>query len=245
MPNSIIQSFFFIPEINKLTPSTTGDVVIIKEQTTSSSSDSIFTDPLTPIGFATEINRCYISEENVFSPDDSNNYVDCEQLNELTKSTLAARNYVRKSIQTSTSGLNYFEKLNKLSVSKIENFNVNIDVDTNNTLIDDSDMMTSLNSLLSKISASSSAHFTTSGSINSEERDISVVDNTNTLGIFNVARVKKVELQDLLVKVPAAADTISSSGDGKFIFRIITKCKNFQFRCFRALVTLNNLFNFS
>lgn len=204
--------FFFISEISKLTPSTTGDVIVICEQTTSSSSDSIFTDPLTPVGFATEINRCYISEENVFDADGSNNNnVNSEQLTELTKSALAARNYVRKSIQTSTSGLDYFEKLNKLSVSKIDNFHVNID-DTN-AVIDDSEMMTSLNSLLSKLSTSSSAHFT--GSINSEERDVNA--DTSTMGIFNVARVKKVELQDLSVKVQA--DTISSS-DGKLLFHI-------------------------
>lgn len=73
-------------------------------------------------------------------------------------------------------------------------------------------MMTSLNSLLSKISASSSAHFT--GSINSDDRDVtdtSVCASSST-GIFNVARVKKVELPDLSVKVP---DT--SSINGKFL----------------------------
>ncbi|XP_058819666.1 protein cappuccino isoform X2 [Topomyia yanbarensis] len=44
----------------------TGKVIYLLEHTTSSSSDSIFTDPSTPLGtFATEINQAYYSEEDL------------------------------------------------------------------------------------------------------------------------------------------------------------------------------------
>lgn len=36
-------------------------------QSGESSSDSVFTDPQTPVGFSTEINQCYYSEESVLS----------------------------------------------------------------------------------------------------------------------------------------------------------------------------------
>lgn len=43
-----------------------GEVIHLVEHTTSSSSDSIFTDPCTPVGpFATEINEAYYSEEDL------------------------------------------------------------------------------------------------------------------------------------------------------------------------------------
>ena len=44
----------------------TPNVIHLRERTTSSSSDSIFTDPASPQGaFATEINEAYYSEENI------------------------------------------------------------------------------------------------------------------------------------------------------------------------------------
>ncbi|XP_059618174.1 protein cappuccino [Phlebotomus argentipes] len=47
------------------TTSNCGSFVVVREQTTSSSSDSIFTDAQTPLGFTAEFNQCYYSEEDV------------------------------------------------------------------------------------------------------------------------------------------------------------------------------------
>lgn len=38
-------------------------------ETAESSTDSVFTDPLTPVGFSAEINQCYYSEESVLEAD--------------------------------------------------------------------------------------------------------------------------------------------------------------------------------
>lgn len=127
-----------------------------------------------------------MSEENVCDEPDPAN------ITELTKSALAGRNYVRKSIQTSTSGLDYYEKLNKLSVTKVENFNVEIDL-----AIAEAEMMSSLSSLLSKISTSST-HLPAAGGGSSGDEHVADSESS----IFNIARVKKVELQDLTGKIP-------------------------------------------
>lgn len=86
-------------------------------------------------------------------------------------------------------------------MTKVENFNVEIDL-----AIAEAEMMSSLSSLLSKISTSST-HLPAAGvGASSDEH---VVDAESS--IFNIARVKKVELQDLTGKIP---DT-TSSADGK------------------------------
>lgn len=41
------------------------DVLVARALTASSSSESLFTDPLTPLGFAAELNQCYYSDENL------------------------------------------------------------------------------------------------------------------------------------------------------------------------------------
>lgn len=41
------------------------DVLVARAPTASSSSESLFTDPLTPLGFAAELNQCYYSDENL------------------------------------------------------------------------------------------------------------------------------------------------------------------------------------
>lgn len=41
------------------------DVLVVRDPTASSSSESLFTDPLTPLGFAAELNQCYYSDENL------------------------------------------------------------------------------------------------------------------------------------------------------------------------------------
>lgn len=103
--------FILITEItNKLTPSTT-DVIVLREQTTSSSSDSIFTDPLTtPIGFSTEINQCYYSEENVCDTSD------VDKLDQLAGETV-----LRPSHSCSRKTKSYLDILNKLSKLSLTN----------------------------------------------------------------------------------------------------------------------------
>lgn len=67
--------------------------MLLREVTTSSSSDSLFTDPLTPLGFAAEFNQCYYSEENVYdlvSPAEPFKHVasQVDVLSQLTISTI-------------------------------------------------------------------------------------------------------------------------------------------------------------
>lgn len=103
--------FLFTNSIdNSKNKSTNGDVIIVREQTTSSSSDSIFTDPLTPIGFAAEINECYCSEENITDSDP-------DKIKEIYRAALAARNYPRKFVTTK-------EKLDQLSLTKLDQFDL-------------------------------------------------------------------------------------------------------------------------
>ncbi|XP_055680979.1 protein cappuccino [Lutzomyia longipalpis] len=67
-------------------PSNCGSYIVVREQTTSSSSDSVFTDAQTPLGFTAEFNQCYYSEEDVCdstAPDVRGPFL----------SALAARNY--------------------------------------------------------------------------------------------------------------------------------------------------------
>lgn len=163
-----------ITEILKLTPSTSVNVTVVQEQTTSSSSDSIFTDPLTPIGFAAEINQCYHSEENVCDTDDA------DRLTKITREAIAARNYPRN---FSSQVLDQKAKLGQLSISNIDKY------DIESTIPEEDNMP--LTALRSKIPDSKS-------------------DNgISEIAVFNVARVKKVELQDLSTKV--------LDGDGKYI----------------------------
>lgn len=154
----------------------------MREQTTSSSSDSIFTDPLTPVGFAAEINQCYYSEENVCDETDTN----LEHLSELAKAAIAARNYSRTSQSTQT-------KIGKLTLSSIDKFNI---VDWKQR--DESVILSSswsptadtmpLPSLRNKISPLI---------VGTGANDTNNVPPATPTSVFNVARVKKIELQDL------------------------------------------------
>lgn len=107
-----ITKYILITEItNKLTPSTT-DIIVLREQTTSSSSDSIFTDPLTtPIGFSTEINQCYYSEENVCDTSD------VDKLDQLVGETLLPS---RSCTGKTKSYLDILNKLSKLSLTNVD-----------------------------------------------------------------------------------------------------------------------------
>lgn len=172
-------------EISKITPSTS-DVIVLREQTTSSSSDSIFTDPLTPVGFAAEINQCYYSEENVCDEKDAD---DSEHLSELTKAAIAARNYPRTSQSTQT-------KVEKLTISSIDKFNIvnweerDASVVISSSWSPDTDTMP-LTSLRNKISP------LIIGGGTSDNGNLQQSITTTPTSVFNVARIKKIELQDL------------------------------------------------
>ncbi|KAJ6648194.1 Protein cappuccino [Pseudolycoriella hygida] len=156
---------------NKLTPSTT-DIIVLREQTTSSSSDSIFTDPLTtPIGFATEINQCYYSEENVCDTSD------VDKLDQLAGETVPSRIYSRKTKSNS----DILNKLSKLSLTNVDCYTTAPNY-CSETLLDTSDELDTTMSLANNIQK-----------VN--RMSPSNIENcTDKMNIFNVARVKKVEL---------------------------------------------------
>ncbi|XP_053666957.1 protein cappuccino [Anopheles marshallii] len=67
----------------------TPNVIHLRDRTTSSSSDSIFTDPASPQGgFATEINEAYYSEENIYDPNDTPSSTVCGRSPGLSKLTI-------------------------------------------------------------------------------------------------------------------------------------------------------------
>lgn len=89
-----------------------------------SSSDSVFTDPLTPVDFAAEFNQCYCSEESVNIevevPDlTSTNYdVSVWPFNDITLNSFKLNEYkLRKELELN-------EKLAKLVISKTSQINL-------------------------------------------------------------------------------------------------------------------------
>nr|XP_019549917.2 LOW QUALITY PROTEIN: protein cappuccino [Aedes albopictus] len=81
-----------------------GEVIHLVEHTTSSSSDSIFTDPCTPVGpFATEINEAYYSEEDL----------------------IGAQNGETESTPVRSLEAIIAKKLQQLSVHKVESIDLN------------------------------------------------------------------------------------------------------------------------
>lgn len=86
-----------------------------------SSSDSVFTDAQTPVGFSTELNSCYYSDEHVnFDVDvpdlTGENYIGCLTLNNFKLNEYRLRR---------EQDLN--RKLNKLGVSKMSQISLNDD----------------------------------------------------------------------------------------------------------------------
>lgn len=87
----------------------TGDSrsLVLQEITTSSSSDSLFTDPLTPLGFAAEFNQCYYSEENVYDLDSSTTVPSkniANQADVLAKLTISATDWFDTTRSTMNGG---------------------------------------------------------------------------------------------------------------------------------------------
>lgn len=143
---------------------------MLREQTTESSSTDSFNDPLTPLDFAAELNQCYYSEENVCDADadeDTNE----KGLNKRTAQALASRNYARNSLMQA--------KLQKLTISNIDIYNTTVQSPETPEYQDSiCNVIMPINQLrlgLSQISE----HSASTGSV------------------FSVARVKKIELQDL------------------------------------------------
>lgn len=158
-------------DLSKITPSVSNEVVL-REQTTESSSTDSFNDPLTPLDFAAELNQCYYSEENVCD-DDADEDTNVKRLNQLATQALASRNYARNSLMQS--------KLQKLTISSIDIYNTTVqspETPEYQDSISNSDVVMPINQLRLGLSQVSD-HSTSTGSV------------------FNVARVKKIELQDL------------------------------------------------
>ncbi|GJQ85256.1 capu [Trypoxylus dichotomus] len=93
----------------------------LSPQSGESSSDSVFTDPLTPVGFSAEINQCYYSEESVLSdveiPDNvhdsfSHNFA-------LNSFKLNEHKFKREK--------NLTEKLSKLGISKTSQISLEVE----------------------------------------------------------------------------------------------------------------------
>lgn len=85
-----------------------------------SSSESIFTDPLTPVGFSTEINKCYYSEESVSFDVVVPDTVQDSFLN-LPLNNFKLNSYeIRKSEELT-------KKLNKLGVSRTSQISLDSD----------------------------------------------------------------------------------------------------------------------
>lgn len=94
-----------------------------------SSSESVFTDPLTPVGFAAEINQCYYSEESVnVNLEEGKRYV--KPIGSKTKfCENGASSHHKKDAQISR------EKLGKLSVSKVSCVSLDDILDEDNIFI--------------------------------------------------------------------------------------------------------------
>lgn len=93
-----------------------------------SSSESVFTDPLTPVGFAAEINQCYYSEESVnVNLEEGKRYV--KPIGSKTKFCENAVSHHKKDAQISR------EKLGKLSVSKVSCVSLDDILDEDNIFI--------------------------------------------------------------------------------------------------------------
>lgn len=93
---------------------TEAQITQVTPEAAESSSDSVFTDPLTPVGFAAEINQCYYSEENLDLPDTtSTNVINSFKLNDFK---------VRKEEELT-------KKLNKLGVFKSSKISLDSNLD--------------------------------------------------------------------------------------------------------------------
>ncbi|XP_055592708.1 mucin-2 isoform X2 [Uranotaenia lowii] len=170
------------------TTESTGESKVIRviEHTTSSSSNSIFTDPSTPLGtFATEINQAYYSEEDLLEATAKNAHIDD------SRSTLTNR-----SVQS---------KLQQLSVYKIEPIDICSDP-IGLCSVQDQDSQTEEN--MTSLNTRSAA-MTPTLQMQSDGTDVTHPDKDK--GIFNIARVKKVELTEYrtpnLSLVPASVNS--------------------------------------
>lgn len=170
---------------------------------TSSSSDSIFTDPqITPLGcgFTTEINQCYYSEENV-----------CDALDEeeALKSALASRNYPRLPLNVGPkrSTLN-------LSISKTEFLELRGDCEELEVELESDESGADDDNRIEDIAADMPFNFRNkiqplisdllggnggSTSNNTDKDDKLPADRS----IFNISHVKKIELTEINSKASA------------------------------------------
>lgn len=186
------------------------------------------------MGFAAEINQCYVSEEeNVCDS------VDEETLREITKAALASRNYSRNtstdaskpSGKVSPARKNTQQTLSNLSVSEI----TYLTLDENSPPLDVQDEDSNVNSskggsgkdLDTERAEEMPIHFRNkilplvgSGGTNNTNGNTSEEKNgSNEPGIFNVAKAKKVELQNLSSRIPDTCNAI-----GRYEFMTVRTC---------------------
>ncbi|XP_055542483.1 protein cappuccino isoform X2 [Wyeomyia smithii] len=188
------------------------------EHTTSSSSDSIFTDPATPIGpFATEINQAYYSEEDLAAARDeeestpvrkepSSTALKLQWLSvhridpiDLCANQLADDNWREKlsianvsNICVKSSGYKWTANCHVEAVS-----NISLDGGINETefnaedTTDDNCAEMALNLRNNMATSCASVHIQNTDAVTTP------TEETKDKGIFNVARVKKVELTEI------------------------------------------------
>lgn len=171
---------------------------------TSSSSDSIFTDPqITPLGcgFTTEINQCYYSEENV-----------CDALDdeEALKSALASRNYPRVPLNfgpkrgtqnLSISKTEYLELLGDCEELEVQLESDESEVDDDNRIEDiEADMPFNFRNKIQPLISDLIGGNGGSTSNNNDKDDKLPADRS----IFNISHVKKIELTEINSKSSAA-----------------------------------------
>lgn len=92
-----------------------------------SSSESVFTDPLTPVGFAAEINQCYYSEESV--------NVNLEEGKRYVRPIGSKTKFCENGVSSHKKDAQSREKLGKLSVSKVSCVSLDDILDEDNIFI--------------------------------------------------------------------------------------------------------------
>lgn len=155
--------------------STTTQQKDIKEQqartpeTGESSTDSVFTDPLTPVGFAAEINQCYYSEESVLEADlpdttSTTNVINSFKLNEYK---IRRENELNK-------------KLHKLGISKTSQISLEGNLDGECFVSEDVVILTDKNSDMPK-NGNTSQDYSECALETTNESGVSSMDDTQEI----------------------------------------------------------------
>lgn len=196
-----------------------GEVIHLVEHTTSSSSDSIFTDPCTPVGpFATEINEAYYSEEDLIGAQEATPVHSVEAI--IAKKLKQLSVHKVESIDLNANSVKDTEQWReKLTVANVSNISVKSSVDqwwlgkcavenVNNISLDGHQCEVETSEVESQTVQGDEEEMALNFRNNSVNPCGTVqIQTTDGLGtptdeckdksIFNVARVKKVELSEI------------------------------------------------